>query len=471
MKRVMLIFMFLVFILYCVPARAGGGEPTVKELMEEIRSLKARVAELEAKVSEQSMPPKGTAAEGAQQGKPEGPIIKKFHEREVPIEKGGIHVDHKRQISEVLEWEGFRIGANVTAIVQGTPNANNAGADEDSRFDGSWKGDIDIEHRFADWGRAFIELEIGQGDTLNGEMALFSIVNNNANDTGADVIGNKFYYEQYLFDKQFTVTAGKLDPTDYFDDNKYANDDTSQFLGGLFNNSPVLEWPSDNAFGLRAEVSPKSAEFLVLSAGFFEGDANWEDVFEGGVYIGQVNLRPATLFGADPEQYEGNYRFYGWVNDRFHTKLTELGQAESSDNKEINYGFGLTWDQMVTDVFGFFTRCGWQRPDLIPADGGPTVEWMWSAGAQMTGKYWNREEDVIAVAVGQLFPSEEYKRAADAGFAEGHFEAYYRCQLNPYLGISPDFQVIWNPNGIGKSSPQGDHQTIFVYGARAHLDF
>ena len=452
-KRTILLLVALMF-LFSTAAWAGGGEPTTRELLDEIRALKTRLAELETKVASQA-----------------GKIDRA--EKEVPVREKG-----KREKGKIENWikyvpgegvtiepVGLRVKTGATYIVQGTPNANNAGTGEDSICDASWKIDIDIEKKFDDWGLAFLELEGGQGDTVNGELALFSIVNNNANDTNSRVIVNKFWYEHYLLDKQFTLTCGKLDPTDYFDQNEYAGDDSYQFLGAIFNNTHAIEWPSANAFGIRGNLCFEPIDFLDFDLGYLEGNADWEDIFEHGVFMGQVNLKPASILEIDPGQWAGNYRFECWVNGRDHTKLLERDK-----NKEVNYGFGLSCDQMVTDVFGVFGRFNWQRPDLIPADGGATIEWSWSTGAQMTGKYWKREEDILAIAVGQDFPSEEYKDAGNPGSAEGHFEAYYRCQLNDYLAISPDFQLIWDPNGVGKPA-DGDDGTIFVYGARARLTF
>lgn len=88
----------------------------------------------------------------------------------------------------------------------------------------------------------------------------------------------------------------------------------------------------------------------------------------------------------------------------------------------------------------------------------------------MTGKYWNRADDVLAFAVGQVFPSKEYKDAGNGGVAEGHFEAYYNLKLTKNLAISPDIQLIWNPRGVSESY-QGYKNTIFVYGVRGQLDF
>jgi carbohydrate-selective porin OprB len=136
----------------------------------------------------------------------------------------------------------------------------------------------------------------------------------------------------------------------------------------------------------------------------------------------------------------------------------------------VNYGFGLSFDQVVENVFDLFGRFGWQRPDLMPLAGGPTVEWSWSGGVQVCGKYWKRNEDHIAVAVGQDFVSKEYKDAGNPGSNEGHIEAYYSWKLNRCLTVSPDLQLIWNPNGVSKAW-QGDMEPVWVYSARVQYVF
>ena len=276
-----------------------------------------------------------------------------------------------------------------------------------------------------------------------------------------------------MFDKQLTVTIGKMDASGRLDQSEYANDEVTQFLGCMFKNSSAIEFPADNAFGVDLLLAIEPIDFVHCEVGYFEGDADFEDIFDGGFYAFQIHVIPSALFEwIDAEAWNGNYRFYSWINMRQHTKLLDL-----SENKKINYGFGASCDQMITDVFGIFGRYGWQRPDVMAADaaaGNPpdmaTVEHAWSAGAQMTGKYWWRENDILAFAVGQAFPSDEYDRAGGGGSAEGHIEVYYSVKLNECLTVTPDIQVIWNPNGIGRSS-EGDNDTIFVYGLRGQFDF
>ena len=88
----------------------------------------------------------------------------------------------------------------------------------------------------------------------------------------------------------------------------------------------------------------------------------------------------------------------------------------------------------------------------------------------MTGTYWNRDEDIVAIAVGQNIPGKDYGDAGNPHDNETQLETYYAFKVNDHLTLSPDLQVIWSPNGVG-SENEGDNDTIFVYGARAQVGF
>jgi len=449
-------FIFIFFFLIFLSLKAWPEEPSYGDLIKEIQALKARVEELEKKLT-------------IEEGK-----TCEVEARTVEIEK--VVKGAGRQIAyepgQGMEVTGIAIGADATFILQGTPNANNAGTGDSSKINGSWSSDIEIKKSFEDWGLAFLHLEAGQGDGLESDLAVFSNVNRDAMASTARIEVTEAWYAQSFFSKKASITGGKLDFTVYFDQNEYANDETTQFLGRIFRNSPSIEFPPDNTLGFEGHISIEPIRYLEFDAGYFDADADWTNIFQKAFFMAQVNFMPAELFTEiDKENWFGNYRFYAWLNGLNHNKLVAAG-TETTDNKEINYGFGFSFDQMLTSTFGTFCRFGWQRPDIALYDGTPTLEWSWSAGAQMTGKYWKRKNDVLAFAIGQAFPSKDWTDSSDDnyGVGEGHIEAYYKCQINDCLAISPDIQLIWNPNGVSKSS-EGHSNPIFVYGARAQIDF
>ncbi|MFH1664661.1 MAG: carbohydrate porin, partial [Candidatus Omnitrophota bacterium] len=324
---------------------------------------------------------------------------------------------------------------------------------------GSYSIDLEVAKTFDDRGMAFIHMEAGQGDTIEGELSVFSNVNRDAGDSIAHVDITEAWYEQYLFDKQLTITGGKIDATGYIDTNEYANDECTQFLGRIFRNSAVIDWPDDNAFGGRIYIAPEAVNSIDIEAVYMDENGDWENLFDNPFIAAQVNFMPAKAFNYDEEMWAGNYRAYFWYNGAPHAKVND-----ADDFGRGNVGWGLSCDQMITDVYGVFGRFGWADPTR--SDLGCD----WSAGGQMTGRYWNREEDVAAIAVGQAIPGKEYKDVNEFDRTETHLEAYYSFKVNDNLTLTPDMQVIWEPNGGGTVSGK-DSDTIFVYGMRGQVDF
>lgn len=374
--------------------------------------------------------------------------------------------DLHRQVGEPISLaDGLDISADATMIVQGTNNVNSAADDTNrktSRTDVSYSTDITIGKEFKDvGGRAFLHLENGQGAGLEDNFILYSNVNRDADDD-VNVRLTEGWYEQWLFEDRAAMTFGKLDPTVYFDDNLVANDETTQFLGRIFRNSPTIEFP-DNTAGIRLAYIP--AEWVEFNYGLFNGNSeHWDKMFDNLFNVGQVTFK--TKFFNLP----GNYRILGWNNNMYHTKW-----SSEEKTKENAYGFGLSFDQKANDIVTLFTRYGWQNPKVYNPDVTATgdlnysLEQSWSAGFQVEGKPWGRENDVVAFAVGQIFPSDDYKEATGRlGKTEGHLEAYYRIFINKYLSLSPDFQYIWNP--FGKDVVE-DTNGVFVGGMRTQVDF
>ena len=359
---------------------------------------------------------------------------------------------------ELPVLEGLTIGAGATFVLQGTHNANgdNLSKKGEDVTDASYSIDLEFEKEFSDYGKAFIHLEAGGGAGVEDELKVFSNVNRDA-DNDENVRLTEVWYEHYLTTLPATLTLGKIDATGFIDTNEYANDEAAQFLGRIFRNSPAIEF-ADNAAGVRFGVEP--TDFVDIELVAMDADSDWEDVFDDIFVAGQLNLKP-KLFGRS-----GNYRLLGWVNDRQHTRW-----SDATKTKEEGYGFGISFDQELTDNLGAFLRYAWQDPEqrLNGLDDDFSLEHSWSAGMQLKGSIWGRENDVLAVAVGQAIPSDDYKKTGSLNAKkEGHFETYYSYKVNEHLTLSPDLQVIWNPYGDDATNGK---DTITVFGMRGQVDF
>lgn len=425
-------------------------------IREEIEQLKARLSALENKLGEQDKCINEQKRCILDQNK-------KITEYESRLSQFDTAL-HRQEGSPIQLIEGLDIGAGGTMIVQGTDNVNNATSGitrQEDQTDASYSADITIGKEFKEIGaRAFLHLEAGNGNGLEDDLTLYSNVNRDA-DNEERVHLTELWYEQALFNDNAALTFGKLDPTAYFDNNEVANDETTQFLGRIFRNSPTLEFP-DNSAGIHLAYLP--FEWVELGYGVFNTNSEWEKLGDNLFNIGQVAFRTNFL------NLPGNYRFLGWNNQAYHTKW-----LDTEETKEAAFGFGLSFDQKLTDITTAFLRYGWQDPRVynpsITATGdlNYSLEQSWSAGLQIEGKPWKREKDVLAFAVGQVFPSGDYKEVTDRlAKPEGHLEAYYRIFVNDHLSISPDFQYIWNPFGKDVAD---DTSPIFVGGMRAQVDF
>jgi carbohydrate-selective porin OprB len=410
-------------------------------IKEELSQLKARIQLLENRLEEQ----KRSAAD----------YEAKFKDMDEQL--------HRETGVPAIKAAGLEIGAGATMIVQGTGNTNATEEKKTGRANASFSEDITISKEFEGLdSKAFLHLEAGQGAGLTDELSLYSNVNYDANDE-EHVSVSEIWYEQGMFGDKALITFGKLDPTVYFDTNEIANDETTEFLSDIFRNNPAIEFP-DNSVGIRAAALP--FDWLELNYGAFNTNGNWDKISDNLLNIGQVTFK--TNFFNLP----GNYRFLGWQNRADHTEW-----LDEEKQKEPAYGFALSFDQKVHDIVTLFTRYGWQDPKVFnpdmtaSGDLNYSLKHSWSAGLQLEGKPWHRENDVLAFAVGQAIPSNDYKKSFDPGLEcrnEGHFEAYYRIHINDHLSISPDFQYIWDP--FGKDIAD-DTNGIFIGGMRAQVDF
>jgi len=351
---------------------------------------------------------------------------------------------------------GIDMSVGATMVYQFTDKANGASLSKNSEDvgDASYSVDLEFTKEFEDYGAALVLFEAGEGAGVEDELQVFSNVNFDA--TGGDSNPGivEAWYEQYM--GSATLRFGKLDPTYLIDNNDYANDEAGQFLGRIFRNNPAVAF-ADNGVGVRLALAPHDR--IEIESIAMDGDGDWDDVLEDLFYAGQVNVK--ANFWDRP----GNYRFYAWASEADHIKWDDGSQV-----KEDNYGFGISFDQELTDDLGVFARYGWQNPDVYAVGASESLEQSCSIGAQLAGRTWDRENDVLGLALGMVIPSDEYKNSNSALKAdtERHLELYYSYMVNDHVTVSPDLQVIWDP--YGGDAVNGD-KTIIVGGIRSQIDF
>lgn len=369
--------------------------------------------------------------------------------------------------------QGLSINGGITLILQSLQKSNVSEATDGLFYGtptiGSYSIDLEIEKKFDDNNTAFLHLETGNGDA-NTRFVAFSGINRDADDSGNQVSVTEAWFE-HKFTDAFGMTFGVIDPTSSLDDNAYANDETSQFLSNIFRNAPVISF-GDNAIGIKAVYETDkfdvSAQYLNVENTVEIGpdeEANNDDITRHGFASAQINFKPGLIDGM-----EGNYRAYVWG-------LLDGGVKWEDGEKTTDYGFGISLDQQLTDIFGVFARYSWKRSDAVSSsvstvygDLDSPCNQTWSIGGQAKVKALG-DEDIVGLAFGQVMVSDDAKDAYGYDFkAEDHLEVYYSWNIADYLAVTPSIQYINNVGG-GIVEEFGADNSAFVGSVRMQINF
>ncbi|MDA8255840.1 MAG: carbohydrate porin [Betaproteobacteria bacterium] len=266
------------------------------------------------------------------------------------------------------------------------------------------------------------------------------------------------------------LTAGKIDPFVFFDQNAAADDESARFMNNVFVHNPLLDSGGDiraDAYGFApgaivqyANERQKGAEWNLSLGVFGSGPgANFTGSLAGPFVIAQAAT--AVRFNYLP----GNYRAYLWHN----------GRGNGYDGIERKHaGIGVSADQKASDELTLFGRYGHQLKGKVRFDRALTL------GGELGGNLWGRAADSLGLALGALRTSSDFRNDSlaldanadavpDFGYqasgSEQQLELYYRFKLNGKVELTPDLQWIRQPGG-NAAAP-----TVKVLGLRAKLGF
>jgi len=138
-----------------------------------------------------------------------------------------------------------------------------------------------------------------------------------------------------LFSQKLAISAGRLDLTNYFDRNAFANDETTQFVSDALVNNPTLGLAT-NGTGVAGVFDPKGG--FAFKAGLQQSNTDATNLSQSLFSLAEVDYvaRPRGLS-------EGSYRVW-FRNDN---------SAERNRS-----AVGLSVDQKMNAVFGLFGRYG-----------------------------------------------------------------------------------------------------------------
>ena len=298
-----------------------------------------------------------------------------------------------------------------------------------------WKGvgsfDIFAFVSFGPSALLFFDLEAGGGDGPDALLPNVSVLNADAG--GGDGKGENLtvleaWTEFKMLQDIFTVTFGKLDPTNYFDNNLHANDETSQFISGAFVNNPVLP-VGVNSPGIRFRTT--FVKRFYIQYGLFMANPQEENIMENHLKLLETGIKLLPESG-----WEANLRVFGHE------------QPLAGDSR----GFGISFDQLIANHFTIFGRYGANSTELADWLG---IKNAWSSGIGFRQYILNRELKVgLAYAETQTTHYEHPEQLA---------EFYFSTQLNQWVFISPHVQWI-------KTTQSGEDEH-FLAGLRINLSY
>ncbi len=140
-----------------------------------------------------------------------------------------------------------------------------------------------------------------------------------------------------LFGQRLTLTTGRLDLTNYFDQNAFANDESTQFLSDALVNNQMLGL-SSNGTGVAAEFDPKNG--FRVKFGLQQSKTDATNLSDSMYTLSEVGYT-FTPLGLP----QGTYRTW------FRTDNTSAATRR---------GVGFSIDQKVTNTVGIFSRYGTQ---------------------------------------------------------------------------------------------------------------
>ncbi len=263
------------------------------------------------------------------------------------------------------------------------------------------------------------DLELGTLSLVNGYSA--RLVNQN------ELNLREAWLRTELFKNRLALTAGRLDLTNYFDQNAAANDETSQFISDALVNNGALGL-AENGAGLAIVFDPKSG--FNFKAGFQQSSHTATNLSESLFTLAEVGYVTRL-----PGMGEGNYRF--WY------------RTDNNDTDGYNIGFGTSIDQKLGPQVTLFARYGESQAN-------PKRDKFYSGGLQFAQGLAFYPGDRWGVGYSQIDPV--------AGGKEHLVEGYYNFSIAEKFNLSFHVQHFVEAN-------DGEKRAYLVPGIRLQASF
>ena len=344
---------------------------------------------------------------------------------------------------DVLEKHGILFTSTFTTECVGNPTGGRA---QGFTYTGSYGLNLDIDFEKA-CGWTGFEIFSSMAWRTGTSLTKMKIDNQFAVQEiygGQTVKLNELYLKETLWNGRFACKAGRLNGCNdfltsplycYFVNLAFCGNPVSILYNTAFTDYPFAEWGAYLHF--------KPHDMLLIKGGVYNGNTNVKKnkyhglnfTFKstnGVIWITECDL----LINQKPkERYPGNYKA-GFFYQTANTKIFSGGTGGDP-------GLYFQIDQMLFDGITPFAAMVFQPKDrnLMPL--------FLSGGVVIEGVIGNRPKD--ALSLGYAYG----KFSSDLGTGqnfESVLETTYWWQVNPWLSVMPDLQIIFHPKGTDLSN-------------------
>ena len=328
----------------------AGGDADRQALLDRIETLEKRLTDIEssAVLSEPETRVKRIEVyvdpNGIQYDEPQ-PGTKK----EVTYQRERVY--RRQTISEKIdeamsaaEDQSVKLGVDATTVAQGAGRTRGAASFPNKRAYALASADLLFAAKLAQYTSFFADVVALSGGPPDREIPSLTLLNGytarlvNQNELNL----REAWLRTEFFGQRLSLTAGRLDLTNYFDRNAGANDETTQFLSDALVNNQMLGL-AVNGTGVIAEYDPKKA-------------------FSFRFGVQQSNPDATSLSDSIYSLAEIGYTFTPFSLPEGHYRLWYRANNGDGDSKRA---IGVSLDQKLTPIVALFGRYGQQQ---IPGD-------------------------------------------------------------------------------------------------------
>jgi high affinity Mn2+ porin len=407
-----------------------------------------------------------------------------------------LHTDHDRQGTITADlflgaplWQGAEFHADFL-LWQGFGLSNSVGLEAFPDADAYKVGSAEPRFMFSHF---FVRQTFG----LGGEQE--------------DVPDGQFTLPGKRDVSRFTITAGRLNMAELFDNNTYNHDPHTQFMSWS-NTMLTWDYPADSigfTTGIAFELNQKD---WALRYGWFQlpsvpnGLTSDDRIFtypiapgertSDGEFWKQWGMIVELERRWHIEDHPGAIRFQAWLDHGFLASFNaatplliasppppntppgvEITVPAAAFGFHFKYGFGVNWEQEVAKNLGVFGRVGWQDGQTAAATFNDT-NWTVQLGVSVKGAAWCRPDDTYGLMgnlAGASSAQQAFLKAGGTGILNGDGNLTYACEksLETYydVAINKNFHLAFDYQFFADPTFNRDRGPISVFALRLHGEY